>query len=218
MRDIGWHRECMTNFEDFALNALPVPPCRVLEVGAGNGQLARALRRAGYDVLAIDPAAEDVEAVAQTAIEDLDSSVGPFSAVVANRSLHHLRDLEIGLDRIVDLLPSDGMLILQEFSWDQVDDTTGVWLQREAHRLGLLGDDERGDRWLERWRGDHRDLATFAQLTEALERRFTQLHFSWIPYLAEEYLDADPTAVSREHELLDQGRIQAAAFRYIGCT
>lgn len=85
-----------------------------------------------------------------------------------------------------------------------------------TQRLGLL-EDGRGDRWLERWRDEHRDLATFAQLTEALESRFNQLHFSWIPYLAEEYLDADPTAASHERELLDQGSIQAATFRYVGC-
>ncbi len=166
-------------------------------------------------MLAIDPAAEG-DGVDPVAIEDLDSSVGPFDAVVANRSLHHVHDLEMGLDRIVDLLTSDGTLILQEFAWDRVDGSTGAWLHREAQRLGLLGDDERGDRWLERWRDDHRDHATFTQLMEALERRFNQAHFSWIPYLAGEYLDAGSATVNRERELLSQGAIQAAAFRYIG--
>src|SRR6185437_15481312 len=34
---------------------LPEPPARVLEVGAGDGRLGRALRAVGYDVVAIDP-------------------------------------------------------------------------------------------------------------------------------------------------------------------
>jgi precorrin-6B methylase 2 len=34
---------------------LPQPPARVLEVGAGSGELACALRADAYDVLAIDP-------------------------------------------------------------------------------------------------------------------------------------------------------------------
>ena len=35
--------------------ALPAPPARVLEIGAGDGTLAAALRDGGYDVVAIDP-------------------------------------------------------------------------------------------------------------------------------------------------------------------
>src|ERR671933_676519 len=35
--------------------ALPPPPARVLEIGAGDGTLAAALRDGGYDVVAIDP-------------------------------------------------------------------------------------------------------------------------------------------------------------------
>jgi len=42
----------------FVRGALPPPPARVLEVGAGSGELAAALREAGYDVVAIDPAAD----------------------------------------------------------------------------------------------------------------------------------------------------------------
>jgi len=34
---------------------LPPPTCRVLEVGAGEGELAAALTAAGYVVTAIDP-------------------------------------------------------------------------------------------------------------------------------------------------------------------
>ena len=42
----------------FVRAALPPPPARVLEVGAGDGELAAALAAAGYDVVAIDPASE----------------------------------------------------------------------------------------------------------------------------------------------------------------
>ena len=50
----------------FACGALPAP-ARVLEIGAGGGEPAAALRDMGHDVTAIDPAAEPgtgVEAVA----------------------------------------------------------------------------------------------------------------------------------------------------------
>ncbi len=39
----------------FVSLTLPAAPARVLEVGAGDGKLAQALREAGYEVVAIDP-------------------------------------------------------------------------------------------------------------------------------------------------------------------
>ncbi len=70
--------------------------------------------------------------------------------------------------------------------------------------------------WLRRWRDDHRELATFALLIDALDRRFTRWAFSWIPYLAQEYLDGYTEAVQHERELLERDRIKPSAFRYVG--
>jgi Methyltransferase domain len=44
--------------EAFVRAALPAPPARVLEIGAGRGELAIALSKAGYAITAVDPAAE----------------------------------------------------------------------------------------------------------------------------------------------------------------
>ena len=41
----------------FVRASLPTPPARVLEVGAGGGELAAVLTEAGYEVTAVDPAA-----------------------------------------------------------------------------------------------------------------------------------------------------------------
>ena len=54
---------------------LPEPPARVLEVGAGAGRLAGALRAAGYDMLAIDPEPKS-EDVRPLALADLDEPAG----------------------------------------------------------------------------------------------------------------------------------------------
>ena len=51
--------------------ALPPPPARVLEIGAGDGALAAVLRGAGYDVTAIDPKGGD--GVEPVALVDLDA-------------------------------------------------------------------------------------------------------------------------------------------------
>lgn len=39
---------------DAFLPSLPPPPCRVVDVGCGEGRLARDLRRVGYDVVGVD--------------------------------------------------------------------------------------------------------------------------------------------------------------------
>ncbi len=58
---------------------------------------------AGYDVVAIDPDAPDGEIFRRTTIEAFDDP-GPFDAVVASLSLHHVHDLGAALDKLVRLL------------------------------------------------------------------------------------------------------------------
>ena len=58
----------------FVCASLPRGPGRVLEIGAGDGALAAALREAGYDVTAIDPGADDGTGVERTALLDATAS------------------------------------------------------------------------------------------------------------------------------------------------
>ena len=67
-------------FLAFVRSSLPTPPARVLEIGAGRGEMARALIDAGYEVTAIDPAAEPGTQVQPVALIDAD---GVFDAAVA---------------------------------------------------------------------------------------------------------------------------------------
>ena len=59
----------------------------MLEIGAGDGELAAALAAAGYEVVAIDPASE-ADNVRRVALHELDEP--PFDAAVAVVSLHHV--------------------------------------------------------------------------------------------------------------------------------
>ena len=55
----------------FARGVLPAPPARILEIGAGDGELAAALREGGHEVTAIDPKAQDGDAASRrTALID----------------------------------------------------------------------------------------------------------------------------------------------------
>ena len=98
----------------FARANLPEPPARVLEVGAGAGSLARALRAAGYTVLAIDPRSEN-EDIRPVALADLDEPAGSFAAAVAIVSLHHVDPLEESCRRLGELVEAGGTLVVDEF-------------------------------------------------------------------------------------------------------
>src|SRR5690348_3084938 len=110
----------------FARANLPPPPARVLDVGAGEGDLANALRVAGYDVLAIDPDPRG-EGVSATALHELDEPAGSFDAAVAVVSLHHVEPLEESCARLADLLRPGGTLLVDEIDIDVYDERAASW-------------------------------------------------------------------------------------------
>jgi 2-polyprenyl-3-methyl-5-hydroxy-6-metoxy-1,4-benzoquinol methylase len=185
------------NVTEFVLAELPRYPARVLEVGCGDGDLARSLAAAGYDVLAIDPEAPEGPFFRRATIEELDER-GPFDAVVASRSLHHVEDLGVALDKIATLLRSGGALILDEFAWDGLN-------PRSAAEVGID---------FEEWREEHEGLHTSKAMLDELGTRFEQRSLSWEPYLHRESRQA--VSEERERQLIDAGRLAPTGFRYVG--
>jgi SAM-dependent methyltransferase len=98
----------------------------VLEVGAGAGALAAALRDDGYDVAAIDPASEspDVRAVA---LGDLDEPAASFDAAVAVVSLHHVEPLAASCARLAEVVRAGGRLVVDEFDVERFDERAAAW-------------------------------------------------------------------------------------------
>jgi SAM-dependent methyltransferase len=141
----------------FVLSQLPAPPARVLEVGCGKGELARALQVEDYEVVAIDPEAPEGPIFRQTTIEALDEP-GPFDAVIASLSLHHVHDLGGVLDKLLRLLAGGGPLILNEHAWDRLEPMTPEW---EEEHAGLHG---------------------YATMRPELDARFEERFFEWRPY------------------------------------
>jgi SAM-dependent methyltransferase len=189
----------------FVLAHLRPPPANVLEIGCGKGELARALAAARYAVTAIDPEAPEGPMFRRLAFEAFDEP-GPFDAVVASRSLHHIHDLGAALDKVVRLLSADGVLILDEFAWDRLDDATARWYYTRR------GDSLEG--WRERWEEEHAGLHTYETMRRELDGRFRERSFAWLPYL---YRDPDVGSSEDEERLLiDSGAIRATGFRYVG--
>ncbi len=105
----------------FARGALPPPPASVLEIGAGDGELAAAL--ADYDVLAIDPK-PGADHVREAALLDVD---GTFDAAVAVVALHHVEPLEASMEHLAELLPSGGVLVVDELDVEALDERAVRW-------------------------------------------------------------------------------------------
>jgi SAM-dependent methyltransferase len=98
----------------------------VLEVGAGGGELAAALRGDGHDVVAIDPASEspDVRAVA---LLDVDEPPASFDAALAVVSLHHVEPLGPSLARLAELVRPGGALAIDELDVERLDERAAAW-------------------------------------------------------------------------------------------
>jgi SAM-dependent methyltransferase len=203
-------------FEEFAREHLPAPPARVLDVGCGRGELTTALSVAGYDVLGIDPLAPLGDRFRRLKLEDLDDDER-FDAVVASFSLHHLRDLDAGLGKIAALLSPGGTLLVDEFGWDRLDETTVDWLYGQRRALAAAGHGEppaSRDELRRDWDAEHLGLHGFDALRAGLDARFDEQVFAWMPHLYRK-LSGVATEVL-EQALIDAKAIQALGFRYVG--
>ena len=193
----------------FVLSALPAPPARVLEVGAGAGELAAALTQAGFEVVAIDPVSEspDVRAVA---LHELADAMGSFDAAVAVVSLHHVEPLEESCSHLGGLVRPGGVLVIDEFDVGRFDDRAARWMI-----------DARGDTLEE----DHRDpdvlVAELREHLHDLARIRSELE-AWFlfgepvrgPYLYRWGLP--PGHREPEEELIASGRLPATGARLVG--
>jgi SAM-dependent methyltransferase len=124
----------------FVRSSLPPPPARILEIGAGSGELARALGAAGYEVTAIDPAAERDSEVQRLSLLE---ARGAFDAAVAVVSLHHVEDLEESCAHLATLLAPGARLVIDEIDFECYDERAIDWWLSQRHALGFSehGDD-----------------------------------------------------------------------------
>jgi SAM-dependent methyltransferase len=188
---------------------LPEPPTRVLEVGAGAGRLARALRAGGYDVLAIDPGSEsdDVRAVA---LADLDEPAGSFAAAVAVVSLHHVDPLEESCRRLGELVEPGGTLLVDEFDVDAFDlDAASWWLEQRS----ALGEPQ--PQTAEELVAEHQEhLHPLGRILTALEP-----HFELGPPLRGAWLhrwNLGDSLRAIEEEAIARGHLRATGARLVG--
>jgi SAM-dependent methyltransferase len=197
---------------DFVLSHLPPPPARVLEIGCGSGALALELSGRGYDVTAVDPEAPEGPIFRRVTIEAFDDP-GPFDAVVASRSLHHMADPGTVLDKLRIILGAESVLVLEEFSPDRLDASTADWYEAQRRILAAAGREPSGPS-VEEWTDHHADVHSYETMRRELDRHFAERYFVWRPYLYR-YLEGFATE-ALERTLIDASAIQPLGWRYVG--
>jgi SAM-dependent methyltransferase len=194
--------------EEFVCASLPPPPARVLEVGAGEGELAAVLAAAGYDVVAIDPAGEGD--VLPVALLDLDEPAGSFDAAVAVVSLHHVEPFEESCRRLAAVVRPGGALVVDEFDVDRFDEPSAAWLLDRWRETGQERDRDPADMVAELRAHLHPLDGIRAALGEWFElgpaARASYL-YRW--YLGEEFRAA-------EEELIAAGALPELGVRFTG--
>jgi SAM-dependent methyltransferase len=191
----------------FARGALPPPPARVLEIGAGTGELAAALREHGYAVRAIDPKAEDGDGVEQTALID---ATGSYDAAVAVVSLHHVEPLADSCTRLAALVEPGGVLAIDELDIRRYDERVTTWWLHQRRAAGY-DDDHTPESILAGMRGH---IHALDDVLAALAPHFELGEPVRGPYLHRWHLP--PGLRENEERLIGEGRLPATGARLVG--
>ena len=228
---------------NFVLEYLPNKNGRILEIGCGNGELAFSLQNLGFQVVAIDTSAEAVENTKQLGIDATvaafpDFEETPFDAILFTRSLHHVHKLTEAVEKTHQLLKSNGLVIVEDFAFDEASETTIEWLYGVvslldvSQQLNLEEDNFAKDLLLgkgnyEVWqKNHHHDLHSAPKMFSALKKRFEPIIETTAPYLYRYFcllLNKNPNGLAIAAQILNLEkrmakleRIELIGRRFVG--
>jgi SAM-dependent methyltransferase len=129
---------------EFVLESLPERASRLLEVGCGDGALARFLLDRSFAVVGLD---NDPAAVASARARGVDARLmswpapveGRFDAVLFTRSLHHIGPLDEAVAAAVAALGPGGSIVVEDFCAEGGSERSAAWFERTVDDLAELG-------------------------------------------------------------------------------
>lgn len=225
----------------WVLSEIGTGPRRMLEIGAGEGELAAELVARGHDVLALDASEEAVRATRARGVHADRSrwpayeESEPFDVVLFGRSLHHIGDLEGAARRASEVLLPSGRVLVEDFAFHEVSPDTIHWFRRRLEGMesrgvaGLSDSDGFAARLLgaadpvEAWFREADHIHPAEVMREVLDGFFVLEDEREVPYLYR-YVDAVASA-EEVHVLFRQevvaiatGSISALGRRFVGRT
>jgi SAM-dependent methyltransferase len=187
--------------------ALPEPPARILEVGAGDGTLAAALAAGGYDVVAIDP--EGGDGVLRVPLHQLEAEPESFDGAVAIVSLHHIQPFARSLKRLSEVLRPGAPLVVDEFDVDRLDERAADWWLAQRRAIGSPREETAAEHVA--FMRDH--VHPVSHITEELAPWFGVGAVVPGPYLYRRHLDWALRPV--EEALIAAGELPATGVRFV---
>jgi len=218
----------------FVLGVIGSEASRVLEVGAGSGELAAHLASRGHRVLAVD---SSLDAVLEARTRGVDArhvawpdfAGGPFDFVLFTRSLHHIGPLEQALRRASEVLTLDGRAVVEDFAFHDAGRETVHWFRENLEKLRpeMRGDGRSfacrlldANDPIDEWTRDADHFHSAEAMREALNDVFEIEMESAVPYVyryLEPLLPASRVAefAEAETEAIAQGSIRPLGRRYV---
>jgi SAM-dependent methyltransferase len=195
-----------------------------MEIGCGPyGGFVPALLRAGHEAVGIDPEAPEGPDYERLELE-LYRPPRPFDAVVACASLHHVADLDVVLDRVIDSLVPGGVLVVVESALERFDEETARWCFARLgapsaatdhgwlreHRDAWSASGQPWDAYFQGWR-EQEGLHPGQDILKALDERFQADTRTFGPYF---FPDLTDTSEADEQQAINEGHMQAVGIRY----
>jgi SAM-dependent methyltransferase len=175
------------------------PSRRILEVGCRDGRLAARLLAIGHEIVAIDSSLEHITTARGRGVDARYAhwptfTENPFDTILFVRSLHHMRSLKEAIAGCKPLLRSGGIVIFDEFAFDEIGPISAEWLYQTAHLLrecsfvanlnGPIPSLWTASSPMEAWYKDHKgDMPSISEMLMTISRFFEEVSVTPAPYL-----------------------------------
>ena len=183
---------------DFVAQSLPRRAHTILDVGCGSGDVAAHLVQRGYEVTGIDLSSTAVRNCRKRGIPAIHADFTNYDtdrrydAILFSRSLHHVEDPRAILRRAGGMLVPRGVLLIEEFAFESVDEISASWLVNALRLLiaGGLANEPRhrlpreGRPALDWWKDRHHEkIHEGRQVIAAAKSCFSVAETEGVPYL-----------------------------------